>query len=319
MAAPDRAFQPPKMIAGKPPSSDFGTITDGGESLDQDAGGVSLMDQQDEVQMDGYRALEAEKNITDLHAHPTREAWPRLSAQDSVQLTESVRSMSIDSRDTFAKKKRSGGVLLDGSKGRRGGEDVYTESYPHLRSPLATSVIEEDDDDTASESTVTAPSVGGSVGAWGTSQTSRALFPTARATPRAQPKAGDWAAILAQRAAEVESDTGADMLKIAWWDPTSEDYNISRFRHPVHEAYFCPFPACEDAMFGNSFDTQSDIESHIKYCHTRTKFRCEECFKHFNSCASLVAHAESTRRCGIKGSGKFGKVCRVISRCCGFC
>lgn len=309
MEAPHRAFQPPKMLGSESPFSISGTLTDGGETLDQDTGGVSLMDQQDDdAQMCGYRPLEAERNLIDLYAQPNRGIWPRLASQTVAQLTESMHSMSTD--PSSAKNKRSAEASLEGATGRRDREErVYTESCSNLKSSSAVSLIEEgDDDDGASDSTFTAASVSGDATAWGTGQTCRALFPSARAIPRTEPKAGDWEAILAQRAADAESNTGADMLKIAWWDPSSNDYDISRFRHPIHQAYFCPFPACEDAMFGNSFECQSDIEWHIKYCHTRTKFRCVECYKHFSSAASLVAHAESTWRCGIKESGRFNKV-----------
>lgn len=309
MAAPDKAFQPPKMLGGNASVSFGGNVTDGRETLDEDTGGVSLMDQQDEAQLGGYRHLEAEKNLIDLHPQPNHEAWPRISGQSSAQLTDSVRSMSIHSRSTPASKKRFDGVSLGDSQGDRDGDRVYTESYPYLSSPQAAPVVDEDDDDTASESTITSASGMGRSGSWSISQTSRALFPSAKPTPSAQPRAGDWEGISAQRAAEAESNTGADMLKIAWWDPTSKDYDIERFRHPVHEAYYCPFPACDDAMCGNKFDSQSDIEYHIKYCHTRTKFRCNGCFKHFDSAARLVAHAESTRKCGIKDSRMFEQVC----------
>lgn len=263
------------------------------------------MDQQDGAQLGGFKPLEAERNLIDLDAQPNHEAWPHTSSRNQSQtsrLTESVRSMSIHSSTAPASKRRAGGVSV-------GAGQVYTESYPYLSSPPAASVCDEDDDDTASETTTTPARKIGSTGAWGTSQTSRALFPTAKPTPKAQPKAGDWEGILRQQDEETKSNMSGNMATIAWWDPTSKDYDISRFLHPVLGNYYCPFPACEDALLGNSFDSQGDIESHIKYCHTRTRYRCAECFKHFQNASSLVAHAESTRRCGIRGSGKFEKVC----------
>ncbi|CZT18982.1 uncharacterized protein RCC_04827 [Ramularia collo-cygni] len=306
MAAPDRAFHPPRLLSGKYGVSIPENITDGGETLDQDFGGVSLMDQQDEAQMGGYKPMEAEKDLIDLHTQSNLEAWPSLSGQEPAQLSESLRkgSLAVPFRSTATSTKRSDGIA------QGGGRKVYTESYPGLASSSAVSTS---GDDARSESTITTPSVVGGGGAWSTGQTPFALFPNAKGTAKARPKAGDWDAILAQHAEEAKADTGADMLKIAWWDPTSEDYDIARFRHPVYEAYFCPFPSCEDAVFGNSFDSQSDIENHIKYCHTRTKFRCEGCFRHFKSAAPLVAHVESTRKCGIRGSEKFGKFFESIT------
>lgn len=329
MQAPDKAFQPPKTLCGKPSTYSVSTysVTDGGETFDQDTGGVSLMDQRDEAQLGGHKPMEAEKSLIDLHAQQNNQTWPRISPQSPESLAESMRSMSIGPRSTPADRKRFAEVGAQRgaqtprsaaadqkrfaevpqrrAQAPRKGENVHTESYPGLSSPSAASMYE---DDAASATTAKTASAMGGTSAWSGNQTSRALFPNAKVTPKARVKAGDWAGILAQKEEEAESNTGVDVLKTAWWDPSSEDYDITRFQHPVYEAFFCPFPACEDAMFGNSFDTQSDIEGHIKYCHTRTKYRCEGCFKHFKGPASLVAHVESTRRCGIRSSENFAKV-----------
>lgn len=253
MSAPEKFNKPRTMLTDKPAASHSGVVTDGSETLDQDFGGVSLMDQQDEAQMGGRRPMEAEKNLIDLHAQSAHEAWPRIPSQNLPQESKSVLSPPNGARAAPAIKKAGGGVALGRSQGHSSGGNAYTETYPSLSSKQSGSMTGEDyDDDTASEYTATSASVKGAPKAWGTSQTSRALFPNARSTPKTQPKAGDWEGILAQRA-DAETNEGANMLKVAWWDPTSKDYDISRFRHPVHEAYYCPFPACEDALHGNSF------------------------------------------------------------------
>lgn len=312
MVAPHLAFKAPGMLDGRFPAA---RVTDGGETLDQDTGGVSLLDQQGEAQLGDYKPMKAEKNLINLNPE---QKWPQLPGQSSANLEESFASMSFGSKDHSASKKNSGGVSCqeddDSCANHHGSETMYSYPDSGLQSPSAASTTGQDDDDTASRSTPTPARMKTGGGVWSTNKTASALFPNVKAAPILRAKPGDWAAILAQHSAEAESNTGTDMLKIAWWNPSSKDYDIERFRHPVYEAFYCPFPSCEDnPLSGNSFDSQSDIENHIRYCHTRTKFRCEGCAKHFQSTSALVAHMESTRKCGIRGKYDFEKVCACHS------
>lgn len=283
-----------------------GLITDGSETQDQDDGGVSIMDQENEEQMRGYQPLRAERDIMDMivpYTRENKETWPRMPGLAAPQLTaNALRGLSIGSRSTSVT--GAGSEYASDFTSRRGGLKVYTESYPSLNSPSVGASIAGYDDDTASEATTTA-----SPTAWGTGQTSTALFPGARASA---PPAGDWSAIVQQRENEIVANAPKNIMDTRFYDPASSDYHVELFFHSVLEKYRCPFPGC-DAVY----DIPSEIAEHLQTTHCKTSYNCTTCMKRFKSATALTAHMESSGRCKVKYSKNFHEVSQpyTSSRC----
>lgn len=288
-----------------------GLVTDGSEVQDDEDGGVALgnlIDREDEAQKGGYEPMKPEVDLIGRRVPLTRnnlETWPRLRGQAPSRLNESMRSMSIG----------SGTMSIDGSvkeasdyaseiTSRRGGNKVYTESYPSLNSPThSASNYGDDHDDTASEATTTAASFVPNRTAWTTKQTSKALFKDAKPTP---PLAGDWSAIAKHKEDEALASQGRNrnMLYARNYDPGSSDYNAEAFFHPVIAKYCCPFPICDDAPY----DTPSEISSHLLHTHFRANYTCTTCFKRFTSATAMIGHMESSGRCRVKDSNNYKSV-----------
>ncbi|EME47889.1 hypothetical protein DOTSEDRAFT_69724 [Dothistroma septosporum NZE10] len=248
------------------------------DPYDQDEGGVSLLDQADEAQMGGYKPLVPATDLIDLHHRGTlipsanAECWPRLPGQGSLELQASMRSISIS------------------SKAQKHQQDTQA-AEPRVRRDSA---IKSCDNEFAKSKPTT-------TSAW-TSKTSEKLFPYSK-EPKSDIKAGDWSGVLAQKEARAVVDNTTSPWKSRWWDPTSADYNVEIFYNNMAGGYLCPFESCENDNL--RFDSPSELHVHMAHAHIRQVFGCPSCHKRFYSPSSLVAHAESTRKCYVRDSAKF--------------
>ena len=277
--------------------------------VDQDSeeGGVAILDRDDEDQKGGYKPLQASVNIMDQQLPLTRsnlETWPRLPGQPPSQLTESMRSMSIKSpTPSMSGTEISASEFASDITSRRGGNKVYTESYPSLGSLVKVASVE-DNDDTASEATTTAASPNDYTAAWATGNTSNTLFKDVKPTP----PAGDWKSILKHREEQAAVGDRTNLFHSRPWDPNSDDFNIEIFHNPVIEKYCCAFPGC-----GDTYDEAADLIGHLENAHLKTSFRCPLCLKIFKSAHALVSHSESMGKCKVKNSSMYDRLLDEIS------
>ncbi|KAK4633818.1 hypothetical protein CLAFUR0_03718 [Fulvia fulva] len=237
------------------------------DPLDQDEeGGVSLLDQADEAQMGGYKPLVPESDLIDVH---NRGGPPSAALERWPRLP--------------------GQDLPDLSTSMRG-MSIKTPRTPTRRDSIL-----------GREKTTVTASLPAKPIAWG-SKTSEKLFPYSK-EPKKQSKAADWSGILAQREAQAAAENNTSLWKSRWWDPTSPDYQVEIFYNAFEGAYLCPFESCEKD--NHRFDSPYDLHVHMAHAHIRQVWGCVACHKRFPSPSSLVAHAESSRRCYVRDSGKF--------------
>jgi hypothetical protein len=86
------------------------------------------------------------------------------------------------------------------------------------------------------------------VGAWGTGNTSKELFPAATATPATD----EWQ----KRTQDLEAQNSkSNILSFQFWNPNHQDFDPNRFYDPIIEQHCCPFPACDEY-----FDTHADCQ-----------------------------------------------------------
>ncbi|KAF2216344.1 hypothetical protein CERZMDRAFT_81472 [Cercospora zeae-maydis SCOH1-5] len=271
LEGPDQFQQALSAYQQPTESFDLRQVTDGKEAPDQEQGGGSLMDQDDDAQMGGYHSMKPE---VDLIEFPPVEAtsalqgsWPK-SQKISKDFSEGVRAMSIGS---------------DGTS-RRGGVKVAT--VPN--SPAITQ------QSSANGKVVRA---GGS-NVWNTENTSKKLVPAAQPTP----PAGDWKAIQEHRLTR-----NPNILDTHFWNPGDPSYSAERFYNPLVEGYCCPFPACANEAMYCAYKTPSEIEQHFRDMHWIKMFRCPWCFKRFDQVTALMSHVEYTKKCRVKESRDFEK------------
>lgn len=301
-----------QVNAAYAPASDRPGVVDPSEDQDSDPGGITLLDQEDEAQKGGYKPLHAEirspligmNNAAPL-TRKNLETWPRMPGLAPPPLTESMRSMSINSATpSINSTQKSATEFASEFTSRRGGTKVYTESYPSLSSPVNSPSIKGDDGSKSFVTDTTASTTSRSV-AWTTRGTSRALFKDAKPTP----PAGDWTALYKQRVDDALAKHSNNLLHSRVWDPHSSDYNVDRFLHQVTAKYTCPFPDC-----GDDYENPVDLEGHLQLTHLRKDFRCPQCLKIFTKGSSLIAHAESAGgKCKVKDTTNFRKLLDEVS------
>lgn len=246
---------------------------DDGEDDNED-GGVDILGQTDQEQMGGYKPLEPEVDLMSnqvSHSHDQRHpsGWPFLPNTKVDDLLKPLRSTHISSQSR------------------------------------KDSVIDDSDDETASQSTVTTATTqmvfsDTRPSAWSSQSTAKSLFPTA------QKKPADFGAILQQRQQEIQLDDSSNFLKARVWHSGSADYNVDFFFVATIGKYCCPFPSCQGD--GAEYLAASDMEEHILLKHTWSTYKCTGCFDIFKTVAGLVRHVETTKRCGIRSSYTFKSV-----------
>ncbi|KAF2165236.1 hypothetical protein M409DRAFT_67484 [Zasmidium cellare ATCC 36951] len=276
---------PDKFKLSQVPAGPAGpAVTDGTETHDQDDGGVSLLDQEDEAQLAGYKPLSSSSDyMSTASPTPSRASMNvRPAPPSQASLTQSMRNMSITTATPRSVSGTSAGS--------------YDQSYPYLAP------------DTSGAVQVWASS-SGKPSAWGTSSNaSKKLFAKAQPTPL---QAGDWNAVLAQREEESLADDGKNLMKARWWDPSSQDYNPDLFKDESTGVYTCRFPDCMSD--GIAFHALVDLQDHITMFHLPGHFQCPSCFKRFKKASALVGHAENTRKCNVRASGGFKSLIAEIT------
>nr|OQO27401.1 hypothetical protein B0A51_05037 [Rachicladosporium sp. CCFEE 5018] len=295
-----------------------GAIEEGSES-DREEGGV-LLDLVDEAQGGGVRPLDVEIALVELHGkgvpltRANLEQWPKMPRKEEKgQVHEYLEKLKIGEGD-------DGGLLSPTSDftSRRGANKVQSGSIGTTSSPPPTPSYsaafraatneDADDDDTVSVATAQAsavlarqpdwltktPKPAPPAKAWGTHNTTKALFPSARPTP-------PDAIARARNAERALATQPRDIRETRFWDPTDPSYDAERFFDPLLERYQCPFPGCDT----EPVLTPTDLHDHFAIAHMRTKWRCEvpSCFKTFRTASALVAHCESASKCGVRGWG----------------
>jgi hypothetical protein len=283
---------------------DPGEIEEGGVA-------VPLLDQEDEDQKRGYTPLEAEVDLINpkgeqafklqQETRSNMETWPRLPGLATSQLTDSVRSMSLNSSaPSITGTEMSASEYASTITSRRGGMKVYTdESQPS--SPVPPPSVE-DFDDAASDATATAADVREYRTAWNTDNTSQVLFKDTKLTPMP----GDWQGILKHR--EEEQSKDKNILTSRFWDPTSKEFDSTLFYKPLIGKYCCPFKDCL-----STYEQSSDLECHLRFTHLRTNYRCLLCLKIFKTSHALISHSESGGKCRIKDSPHYDRLLDEIS------
>lgn len=275
-------------------------VTNGGgvrDAGDDEAGGVSLLDEEVAGQKGGCTPLAAEVNLIDLNAttpRPHREAWPRLSSESSY-----ASSTPPDSHK----------ASLHANTEAPSGRDVfkgYTQVWPPLKSTKSAPPVDsdngsDDDSDVDSDDAETpAPTTTSKkpLPAWTTGQTSKELFKHAKPTHLSKD--------LAHRMEKhgLAKKKSINLMYSHFYDPRSADYNPDFFRCSLTHKYECPFPDCS----GFVYDTYVEMEYHLMQTHLRTRIVCTTCLKRFNSATALTAHIESAGRCRIKDSNNYEKV-----------
>ncbi|KAM3422854.1 hypothetical protein BST61_g336 [Cercospora zeina] len=271
MEGPDQFQQALSAYQQPSESFDLREVTDGKEATDQEQGGVSLMDQDDDAQMGGYHSMKPE---VDLMEFPPAEAtsalqgsWPK-PQKTTKDLSEGIRAMSIVPKGTS----------------RRGGVKVATGSN--------TAAV-------TRQSSADGKIVRASgFDAWNMEDTSKKLFPAAQSTP----PAGDWKAIQ-----EHHLTQNPNILDTHFWNPLDPNYSAERFYKPLLEGYCCPFPACANEAMYCAYKTPREIEQHFRDMHWIKMFRCPWCFKRFDQITALMGHVEYTKKCRVKESRDFEK------------
>jgi hypothetical protein len=294
-----------------------GKITDGTEQLDQEEGGVALLDQEAEEGGDTTPALQPQIDPIDVHSDGVQalkpqtaaletalltranvENWPRLASGKASGLPGSMSSMSIQSSTPSRAESIGGSEVASRRSGVKVETAYYTESYPALGSSRSVTSFS-DFSDVASDTTGT--NRNHKATAWTTGQTSKALFKDAKPVP----PPGDWSAHLIRKE-EALATNGTNLLYSRFYDPYSEDYTAARFYHTLLEKYCCPFPQCD--LNECQYDRPADLAEHMKWAHLQTSFHCTSCLKRFKSAAALVSHMEAIGRCKVKDSDKFSQV-----------
>ncbi|GIZ46525.1 hypothetical protein CKM354_000965100 [Cercospora kikuchii] len=273
MEGPDQ-FQHALSAYQQPTESfDLREVTDGSEAADQEQGGVSLIDQDDDAQMGGYRPMKPEVDLMDFRSGEATSAsqgsWPKPKPQNAPKdLSDGMRTMSLGSKGTS----------------RRGALKITT--VPNSSATTQHS--------SANRKVVHA----NASSAWDTENTTKKLFPAAQPTP----PAGDWKAIQEHRLAQ-----NPNILDTHFWNPTDPNYSAERFYSPLLDGYCCPFPACANEAMYCTYKTPREIEQHFRDMHWIKMFRCPWCFKRFDEVTALMSHVEYTRKCRIKESRDFEK------------
>jgi hypothetical protein len=275
--------------------------------------GVVILDGDDEEQNGGTAPLEAKIAVVNLNGNKVQltrsnlENWPRLPSGYPSVATNHVLNQSIGSLPpSVISMDMSASEFASRITGHDGGANIHTESHPSLsgRSNVSKSnhstkdsTNDNNDGDTASVSTTKPEGVLHLPAAWATTDTSRTLFGNIPKAP--QP-------------IEEENEPKAPnlLLNARWWDPYSKDYTSDIFIDSATSNYMCPFPSCE---LSQGFLHPHDIEGHLLEFHSKTKFVCPTCYKHFKRAAGMVSHIESTMKCEIRNSSKFQQVCRLFS------
>ncbi|KAK6438664.1 hypothetical protein LTR95_005124 [Oleoguttula sp. CCFEE 5521] len=301
-----------------------GAIEDGGEGseVDREEGGV-LLDFVDEAQGGGVRPLDIEVELLEVHGkrvpltRANLEQWPKMpKREDGRQVHEYLEKLKIgeggDGSDGGLKSptsdftSRRGGIKVQSGSIGTTFSPPPTPSYTGTFRAAITNDI--DDDDAASVATAQASAVlarqpdwltksqksAPPAKAWGTPNTTKALFPTARPTPPdAVAKARNAERALATQPREIR--------ETRFWDPADPSYDSERFFDPLLQRYQCPFPNCNT----EPVLTPTDLHDHFAIAHMRTKWRCEvaSCYKTFRTASALVAHCESGSKCGVRGWG----------------
>ena len=299
-----------EVLAGR--QDELGSIAEGSETQDTEEGGVNILDQEDEGQKGRYSALEAEFDLISMHdTQSTRralETWPRLPGQTSSKLSDSMARMSIGSlTPSISGTEMSASDFASEITSRRGGTKVYTESYPSLNSPSYSASTAGDDDAVSEATTRTVGSPGALPTASTTGHTSQALFKDTKPTP----PAGEWEQILKhqeQKLLDQENERSNNLLYARWWDPSSADYDVARFLHPITGKYTCPFKDCDA-----DYEVTQDVADHLKFAHMRTNFHCPVCLKRFKNASALISHSESTGKCQVKESKKYHQLLDQVS------
>ncbi|SMY21597.1 unnamed protein product [Zymoseptoria tritici ST99CH_1A5] len=272
-----------------------GAITDGEETLDQDNGGVSLLDDQNEAQLSGYKAMDPESSTgsSTKSPQPAQESWPRMP-QSLSTATASMRSMSISERAPPIGAKK--GILK-------------TPRTPQPTNPLIDRTvtpaesISQGGSVASSEATTVAASEKPRPMAWNSGKTASSLFPAPKERQIVNP--GDWGGYLVATRSSNDANQveQPNMFRTQFWNITSKEYNVQQFWSELLNAYFCPFPSCADGT--GKYSAASDIEAHIRLAHTMTCYRCPLCLKRFDRVAKLVGHVETSMKCRVKYSDQF--------------
>lgn len=144
---------------------------------------------------------------------------------------------------------------------------------------------------------------------WGGKTTSKALFPFAKPTPPPQAGKYDDIVLYAQEAEAANSET--NISKVRFWDPNAKEYDPKSFYNAFVGKYVCPFVDCSSNGLLAEYETLEDVQTHIALAHELRVYKCSTCHKRFRSVAGLVAHLESTNKCGVRDSSSFNKVSLV--------
>ena len=234
----------------------------GHEAVDLTEGGVAikdLLEDEDDAQMGGYKALEPEHDLIDFWPKPKIAApieWPTVGVESQepvLDVTEDMKEMSV--RDTGSSRR---GILKKPKSGQG----------------------------SASQAS----------GAWSGTKASKALFPSAKATP----PSGEWSAVY-----QNQVDNNPNMMDTQFWNPHHEDYQVDFGFNSVVQAYICPFESCDGE---SSFPDRNGLDQHIYETHWIKMFRCPSCYRRYDSVAALMGHVENTSKCGVKGSKNFEAV-----------
>lgn len=103
--------------------------------------------------------------------------------------------------------------------------------------------------------------------------------------------------------APSDPDPRANLFRVCFWDPSSTDYDPTRFYHAAIRRYCCPFPDCNSIA---QYTSVAEIELHLTIRHTTQQYRCPACLKVFKSSVALVSHCESAAaNCRIQETGSY--------------
>lgn len=276
------------------------------EYQESEAGGISILDVDDESRKISFKSLDPEVDLMDFNASQrmplTRsnlESWPRLPNQPKPDVPDMLGKISIRSPT-------SSGTAMSASEFAssitRGPTSPYAISHPALAAPTTVALSN------GKPSLVTASVDAERTrygAAWTTGNPSKTLF---RDVIPMSPSSDYWQGQIAQRQG-ANADDNTNLLHKRYWDPSNADYNVERFRHDVIGKYCCPFGGCDC-----SYDKPVDLSDHFKIAHMKTDYRCPLCLKIFAKGSSLMAHAEAVGgKCRVKESNVFGQLLDVIS------
>ncbi|CAK3795614.1 hypothetical protein CB0940_02692 [Lecanosticta acicola] len=234
-----------------------------------------LLDQYDDEQEGGHKALQPEVDLIDMKdPYEVKQDWPGLPKQQESNMSQPSLSNAMSKMSLK-------------SASASGSSKLYHR-------------------DSAAEDGHNSSQSSNKIAAWGGKSTSKALFPNAKPTP---PQPGDYDAILQHHAQQAAANDATNALKVDFWDPQAEGYSAHRFYNALIQKYCCPFPDCTEttSRMPAEYDTHTDLEHHIVLAHTMRVLNCVNCSKRFRSVAGLVAHAESTKKCGIAQSKDFNR------------